>query len=110
MNSMKHTPGPWEVDNSGTLTGINGAHIGSISNLDDFPCADAEEMHPETREEVEAEYAGNARLIAAAPELLNLLKKAAGLLMDGADGEGFDEEAIKAECYALIRKLEVRES
>ena len=78
---MSHTPGPWEVDDSGTVTAANGAHIAAVSNLDDFPCADADGMHPEQREDVEAEYRANATLIASAPALLKALELAWDLLV-----------------------------
>lgn len=105
---MKHTPGPWEVDDSGTLTGVNGAHIAAISNLDDFPCADADEMHPETREEVEAEYAGNARLIVAAPDLLAAAKAMLPFIRENRmEGETEYELAVLA-LEAAIRKATAR--
>jgi len=61
----KHTPGPWEVD---LETGeINGgcAVLGAVYGGDDFPCSE---------EDMSEECKANARLIAAAPDLLKACK------------------------------------
>ena len=58
---MKHTPGPWEVDKeTGEIT-ANLSVLGIIYGADDFPCCE---------EDIDEEYKANARLIAAAPDLL----------------------------------------
>lgn len=61
----KHTPGPWEID-SGMRTAINkgGKHVAMVSFYKDGT--------PNSVDEIEHE--ANARLIAAAPEMLEALK------------------------------------
>jgi hypothetical protein len=64
---MSHTPGPWEVNHYRNYEGysISAAKRGCI----------AERWYPtELDEQENAEMADNARLIAAAPELLEALK------------------------------------
>lgn len=79
--TTKHTPEPWVVDEDGTVTQADsGAHIAVVSQEDDFPCLEEDE-----REEARAECKANARLIAAAPELLEALEKA--LRESGCDGD-----------------------
>lgn len=82
QNDAKHTPGPWAVHEpirSGrAYFRVRGTQLGSrfkIANVffvhsDYEPAADAER----------AEAAANARLIAAAPELLATLKELAALM------------------------------
>ena len=53
----KHTPGPWEIGNNMILKVINGSYF-SIAEVNDW----------------EDETVPNARLIAAAPELLAALQ------------------------------------
>jgi len=60
MISQKHTPGPWHIGKrypSGAIYDEKGGEICGFSNL----------LHP-------AEIAANARLIAAAPDLLSALR------------------------------------
>jgi hypothetical protein len=67
----KHTPGPWEVvEHSWSRTGIYAKHIG-IAALD--ISGDADETN---QAEWETLMASNARLIAAAPDLLDALETA----------------------------------
>jgi hypothetical protein len=71
QTAMKHTPGPWMVEGGGFVGGPVG--YGRICQFwnkfeEDFRNADA-----------------NARLIAAAPELLRVLK--AALYQTGCDGD-----------------------
>lgn len=67
----KHTPGPWEmVEHSWSRTGIYAKAIG-IAALDI-----ADEATEETQEEWQAMMAANARLIAAAPDLLSACQSA----------------------------------
>ncbi len=72
---MKHTPGPWKVA-FGTIPGDSGFSIASDNSLAEnvkitaecWPCTIVSEEH---RKEIFA----NARLIAAAPELLKELQR-----------------------------------
>lgn len=70
MNT-KHTPGKWAVDlETGAINADNGqVTIGTIYGADDYPCLDLEDDDEGIREFV-SEWQANARLIAAAPELL----------------------------------------
>jgi hypothetical protein len=59
LNTQKHTSGPWHIGKrypSGAIYDEKGGEVCGFSNL----------LHP-------AEIAANARLIAAAPELLDML-------------------------------------
>lgn len=81
MNNAKHTPGPWEVTevNSGSnlvYRKIRAAKCKNSSGSDSVGFAGAYEM-PDQKE-AEA----NARLIAAAPELLAACKAALPYLQD----------------------------
>ena len=68
MSNTKHTPGPWANDPNGT-----GA-VGDISTADGELCvAQAQQTSPSGRPDPARD--ANARLIAAAPELLEALKK-----------------------------------
>lgn len=58
----KHTPGPWWIDDDHNIAAGNGDCYKTI--------ADPRCMSPENHEEMDA----NAHLIAAAPEMLELLK------------------------------------
>jgi hypothetical protein len=85
---MLHTPGPWEVD--GLYVRANGEYICDIKLADDDPNVIA-----------------NARLIAAAPELLAALKCAHSALMD-RDVEDRRPPADIEATEALITRLSHR--
>ncbi len=69
MSETKHTPGPWQIEKTDafvnnqprySLVGQDGEWLGWLNKWPDHP----------------KESAANARLIAAAPELLNSAKEA----------------------------------
>jgi hypothetical protein len=65
----KHTPGPWEIDEDGGIYARSQTVvIGQVYDSSDYPCLDGNEA------EVDAEATANAKLIAAAPELLNAVR------------------------------------
>lgn len=80
---MKHTPGPWKVA-FGTLPGDSGFSIASDNSLAEnvkitaecWPCTIVSEEH---RKEIFA----NAKLIAAAPDLLGALTEIAAMFIPG---------------------------
>lgn len=76
MADSKHTPGPWVYEDNAIMAEC-GVHICTPNTADDFPC-----VEPGTAPDAEAECEANARLIAAAPELLAALI----VLRDEADG------------------------
>jgi hypothetical protein len=86
---MKHTPGPWaigiETDNDqAQIISADGWHLASVA-LDPLPA--------------------NARLIAAAPDLLEALEDVAEWLSTGkCDGVGFDEESVLDVIRAAIAR------
>lgn len=70
----KHTPGPWSVTESSDWTGMSGVSLG----IDDAAGQEGErDYHLATVVHGDPEeLAANARLIAAAPELLEALEDA----------------------------------
>lgn len=70
------TPGPWETDR-------NNVHAGSIATIHHCLNNDWVEVWSPNWPMDEAEQEANARLIAAAPEMLDFLKHAASHLEDG---------------------------
>lgn len=99
---MSHTPGPWKVKSDynvfgvgGRLVANSGGHSGSVR---------PEEIHEENK--------ANARLIAAAPELLEAAKRAQELISSAIDLEyvsgkpGDPAAVIWRELDAAITKAE----
>lgn len=74
-DTAKHTPGRWVVEDNAIMA-VVGAHICTVSTSDDFPCIteNDDQTEEEARASCDAESEANARLIAAAPELLEALK------------------------------------
>lgn len=69
--STKHTPGPWEatgLSDKGTYYKVRGSNIGEKWKIADCP------FNKEDVASQKAEAEANARLIAAAPELLVALR------------------------------------
>lgn len=109
MSTHQHTPGPWEVKNStdvfGPLGGNDGSgqiadkndgwHIADCSGSDSFICGELTSM-------THANAKANARLIAAAPELLRDLID----LVDAVDGNYAELTEI---CRATIAKATGKE-
>lgn len=75
MTQAKHTPGPWVLgEKKDTYFRIYGKGA-TIAKVD--ICVNKEQISPSTFREKLEEGEANARLIAAAPELLEALKMAA---------------------------------
>ena len=92
----KHTPGPWSAPlNDGNTTGIVWAkepHGGVVATVS------AAVQNPPDR----AQASANARLIAAAPDLLASLRE----LTVAAPADGSAESAVYARARAAIAKAE----
>lgn len=108
-----HTPGPWEQDDNIVGAAEGGMHICTVTSSDDFPCItdDDEQTEAEARAAVDIECACNARLIAAAPDLLaaaQLLEKAedAHAHCDECEGEEIPELCPK--CFPLFDDARVK--
>lgn len=92
MNN-KHTPGPWQISDDAILDGEeditieteDGIVICTVRGSNDMICADEDDL-PQINQEVIA----NARLIAAAPELLEVLKDAY-IAMYGGNSTSFED-------------------
>ena len=107
----KHTPGPWVVEKNTTL-------IWGACDSDDksthgmgFPIAEARLTTPgwAKRSFADCEPEANAHLIAAAPELLEALKKAETLLnhmgdiLNGLDAVTAEDAAMAAPIFEAVR-------
>lgn len=64
----KHTPGPWAVVGSEIIGEGGLIEVATVKQADEYVCLE------EYREDLAVECAANAQLIAAAPEMLDLLK------------------------------------
>lgn len=70
--SAQHTPGPWALDEDSNIMAHDGAVAVAVVMLaDDYPCLDHDE--DEAVEKVQVECEANARLMAAAPDMLTAL-------------------------------------
>ena len=87
MNT-KHTPAPWAVTNKGSFVVTKHATICRLFGRDDSDYPNSE---------------ANAKLIAAAPELLEALQDLTWLIEQGAMIEEI-QEAIKAKALPAIKK------
>lgn len=73
MSDTKHTPGPWKVDATRTLEGVrDDGKVQLIAAI--FGVVEHGDMRDKTRAEA------NARLIAAAPELLESCRQLSNML------------------------------
>ena len=100
----KHTPGPWEIDNERDEAicvwkrGGEGAISGVIATVRTTTWCHNEQQD---------EQRGNARLIAAAPELLEALKACDLQLLQSNNDSDYAREAHEA-ALAAIAKAEGR--
>ena len=82
LSESKYTPGPWKVDKTwGLIIGPHNEEIGAI-----HAAIGVETRRGNLRKVIQETAGANARLIAAAPEMLAALKKmseAVSLLRDG---------------------------
>ena len=100
MKDAKHTPGPWRVLGSVTTTkqGTHNLHIGH-GDADTFSPMLAEVLSDGDRLPKEA----NARLIAAAPDLLRALEEARAMLETAS--RYFPKSIRNGDRYALLNVL-----
>jgi len=94
METMtKHTPGPWSIgfasdDSKVQIISADGYHLAYVEQDPIYP---------------------NARLIAAAPEMLECLQDVIEWLTSGkVDGVGFDHAQVEDTIRAAIKKAEGR--
>jgi hypothetical protein len=89
MTDTKHTPGPWCVDDDGfTIKSLNGIA-----------------RHPEIAEVFGSDWQENARLIAAAPDLLEFAVMFLGWREYSSNGE-FPFDRLAETARAAIAKAE----
>tara|TARA_R110002110_G_scaffold336074_2_gene546613 strand:- start:4715 stop:4987 length:273 start_codon:yes stop_codon:yes gene_type:complete len=86
MKRIKHTPGPWAVDRTGTRV------------VD--PSEPKEYVLAECHENKVATIMANARLISAAPELLEACKSALALIDISTDYKGMSTSTQLAKAIA----------
>lgn len=96
----QHTPGPWIADNSRMLTSINAGNKKHIAMVNYFQCGKPE------FDVCGEEHEANARLIAAAPELLEAVNE---LMADAEDTGEFSYSAM-SKARAAIAKAKGEQS
>lgn len=108
MSEIKHTPGPWKTDKQGIITGgpdyctsicTTGRHF--YADRSTFGYRWAEQPHIE---KMRLEHEANARLIAVAPDLLEV-SKAALKEIKGVLSVTFDSVGERPKCK-IERQLE----
>lgn len=86
---MNHTPGPWELDTAKDRDGryhiVNGQLPRGINPEFGYPICDSSNRHHCITPQ---EDTANARLIAAAPQVLNALKELVRCVRGGDDTAG----------------------
>jgi len=99
MTKTKHTPGPWEISpkNEAIITGENG-------DVNIATMWEAFHLDERTGERVEEAYA-NARLIAAAPDLLEALENL--VFLHTCEQEGIESgQPTPEEWYTAVNAAE----
>ena len=93
---MKHTPGPWVfVADDYNVKDDSGEHIGSIKSMDGWYICAVDGIGRQT------EASANARLIAAAPDLLAALEDAHWALVHHPGGDDRAEADVKVARAAI---------
>ena len=97
----KHTPGPWTADEFGYIN-AGGQQIADVYVYDSSDCMGCGQCENHSaRNEPKLPYKANARLIAAAPELLYALQE----LFEGLVMEGVAYHRVMKKAKTLIDKL-----
>ncbi len=102
---MAHTPGPWRVDDTGARIVSEPpplVYIG-VAYAPVWSPAPLAETDPKT-----TEWEANARLMAAAPDMLAALRRVERWLHDPAELEAVNELELLAVVRAAIAKAEGR--
>lgn len=108
MSEFKGTPGPWQ-------TGRNSCHAGQIATIHHWLNNDWVEIWSSDCPDGEDVREANARLIAAAPELLGALQAARRKLIEYADAdeiaEGYGDGVYGVRALDVIRQeLEIADT
>ena len=98
--SAQYTPGPWAVTTVGSCHGIHPA--ASDNERDDICRVVPHNYHPDGWQAAKGEAEANARLIAAAPELLAALQD-----MVGAYQRHFDVMPVAWQTYDDIARAAI---
>ena len=102
----KHTPGPWQTKRSDSKSAVNivGSHLGSKYKIARCPITGWGD-NPETQRRENEEVEANARLIAAAPELLEALVKSVSVIEQWHGKEVFEIYYKHAPEMKVIRSV-----
>ena len=99
MSNNQHTPGPWAANDDGLVLGNMDNYEGEAPLV--CTCGSADDLNREPEL-----HLANARLIAAAPDLLDVAKKALRELRSINPGPAGDREGNRALLIAAIAKAE----
>jgi len=99
MSTPKHTPGPWQVNLTRVDHAIFRWHIASEKNGSAFPICE----HVIESEPTGAEQLANARLIAAAPDLLAAVEELVAAFGPGQPLPASRREAMRMGIAAIKR-------
>ena len=106
----QHTPGPWRVKQTGFTYFRDLTILGEDWHGEETPIASAlvrNALHPYGRaDKARAEIEANARLIAAAPELLDACMSALRALEDNLQPGPMDEDAKEGLRAAIAKATE----
>lgn len=101
---MSFTPGPWRVTESTTHSGF-----AIVGNVPSDGKSDQVPLGPQYIADVHWRYAADARLIAAAPELLDVAKAALAIHTDECEDADGSACSLNRALRAVIAKAEGRD-
>lgn len=107
MSDSRHTPGPWKLGRGNAITAKwrDGEQV-QVCAMFATQFTGATKESRAANDRMSAETEDNARLIAAAPELLEALKKCRGFLLECSDEDTPITNQLITQIEAVIQKVE----